>query len=228
MDKSNIDYDLKKEIEIGKFLDKYFYKNLNSILNNCEIKDIKRTHDSKKQHRGIDLTIEYSHGKKVNIDEKAAATYFNKGLPTFALEIFFYNKNNELKEGWLFGDKYDSTDSYLFIWGENTGKEIFADNITKIELGSIKKSVLRQDIEKRFNINKENYYNICLDKMNSILKDSKNKDSKEYVKDKKNEAYWKIGNVKERPFLMIYKKNMLKEICQSWFVVTKEEVKQIK
>jgi len=27
---------------------------------------------------------------------------------------------------------------------------------------------------------------------------------------------------------MIYKKNMLKEICQSWFVVTKEEVKQIK
>lgn len=64
--------------------------------------------------------------------------------------------------------------------------------------------------------------------MNSILKNSKNKDSKEYVKDKKNEAYWKIGNVKERPFLMIYKKNMLKEICQSWFVVTKEEVKQIK
>ena len=52
-----------------------------------------------------------------------------------------------------------------------------------------KKSVLRQDIEKRFNINKENYYNICLDKMNSILKNSKNKDSKEYVKDKKNEAY---------------------------------------
>ena len=41
-----------------------------------------------KQHRGIDLTIEYGHRKKVNIDEKAAATYFNKGLPTFALEIF--------------------------------------------------------------------------------------------------------------------------------------------
>ena len=40
-----------------------------------------------KQHRGIDLTIEYDR-KKVNIDEKAAATYFNKGLPTFALEIF--------------------------------------------------------------------------------------------------------------------------------------------
>ncbi|MEC5378193.1 hypothetical protein VWJ19_07390, partial [Staphylococcus hominis] len=59
----------------------------------------------------------------------------------------------------------------------------------KLELCSIKKSVLRQDIEKRFNINKENYYNICLDKMNSILKNSKNKDSKEYVKDKKNEAY---------------------------------------
>ena len=42
------------------------------------------------------------------------------------------------KRGWLFGDKYDSTDSYLFIWGENNGKEIFADNITKLELYSIK------------------------------------------------------------------------------------------
>jgi len=58
-------------------------------LSNCEIKDIKRTVDSKKQHRGIDLTIEYGHEKKVNIDEKAAVTYFNKEIPIFALEIFF-------------------------------------------------------------------------------------------------------------------------------------------
>ncbi|MGX0238041.1 hypothetical protein [Staphylococcus hominis] len=79
MDKSNIDYDLKKEIEIGKFLDKYFYKNLNSILNNCEIKDIKRTHDSKKQHRGIDLTIEYSHGKKLILMRKRQQHILIKG-----------------------------------------------------------------------------------------------------------------------------------------------------
>ena len=48
-----------------------------------------------------------------------------------------------------------------------------------------KKSVLRQDIEKRFNINKENYYNICLDKMNSILKILKIKIVKNMLKIRK-------------------------------------------
>ena len=61
---SNISFDLKKEIEIGKFLDKYFYPKLNSIYKNCEIIDTKRILDLDKQHRGIDLTIEYENGKR--------------------------------------------------------------------------------------------------------------------------------------------------------------------
>lgn len=39
-------------------------------MSNCEIKDIKRTVDSKKQHRGIDLTIEYGHEKKLILMRK--------------------------------------------------------------------------------------------------------------------------------------------------------------
>lgn len=81
---------------------------------------------------------------KVNIDEKAAATYFNKDILTFSLEIFFHNKSNELREGWLFGDKYDSTETFLFIWGWNEGKEIFSNNINKLEICSVKNLLFRK------------------------------------------------------------------------------------
>ena len=50
-------------MEIGEFLDEYFYPKLNSIYQNCKIIDTERIFDSNKQHRGIDLTIEYENGK---------------------------------------------------------------------------------------------------------------------------------------------------------------------
>ena len=63
-----------------------------------------------------------------------------------------------------------------------------------------KKSVLRQDIEKRFNINKENYYNICLDKMNSILKILKIKIVKNMLKIRKMRLTGKLVMLKRDPF----------------------------
>ena len=63
-----------------------------------------------------------------------------------------------------------------------------------------KKSVLRQDIEKRFNINKENYYNICLDKMNSILKILKIKIVKNMLKIRKMRLTEKLVMLKRDPF----------------------------
>lgn len=228
MVESNISFDLKKEIEIGKFLDKYFYPKLNNIFSKCKIKNIERIQDLDKQHRGIDLTIEYENGKKVNIDEKAAATYFNKDIPTFSLEIFFHNETNELREGWLFGDKYGSTETYLFIWGWNEGKEIFSDNINKLEVCSVKNSALQEDIDKRFNLNKDNFYNYCIKKMQEVGSKPYDRNNKDYVISKSEKAYWMVSNVKEKPFLMLYYKDMLKQICQSWFIVTKDTVKVIK
>lgn len=226
---SNISFDMKKEMEIGEFLDEYFYPKLNSIYQNCKIIDTERIFDSNKQHRGIDLTIEYENGKKVNIDEKAAATYFNKDIPTFSLEIFFHNKSNELREGWLFGDKYDSTETFLFIWGWNEGKEIFSNNINKLEICSVKKSALQEDIDKRFNLNRNNYYEYCLNKIHEVGSKPYDWNNKDYVKSKSEKAYWRVSeDVKERPFLMLYYKDMLKQICQSWFIVTKDNVKVVK
>ncbi|WP_368915678.1 hypothetical protein [Staphylococcus haemolyticus] len=189
---SNISFDMKKEMEIGEFLDEYFYPKLNSIYQNCKIIDTERIFDSNKQHRGIDLTIEYENGKKVNIDEKAAATYFNKDIPTFSLEIFFHN-------------------------------------INKLEICSVKKSALQEDIDKRFNLNRNNYYEYCLNKMHEVGSKPYDWNNKDYVKSKSEKAYWRVSeDVKERPFLMLYYKDMLKQICQSWFIVTKDNVKVVK
>ena len=40
-------------MEIGEFLDEYFYPKLNSIYQNCKIIDTERIFDSNKQHRGM-------------------------------------------------------------------------------------------------------------------------------------------------------------------------------
>ena len=61
----------------------------------------------------------------MNIDEKAAATYFNKDIPTFSLEVFFHNESDELREGWLFGDKYASTETFCLFGDGMKGRKYF-------------------------------------------------------------------------------------------------------
>lgn len=227
MGDSNIEFDLKKEIEIGKFLDKYFYPKLNEIFDTCKIKNFIRVDNMSKQHRGVDLTLNFENGKQIDIDEKASATYFNKNIPTFSLEVFYY-KNKKLKEGWLFGDKYDSTDTYLLIWGWNEqDKEIFAENITKLEICSVRKKALLNDIKRRYNIDKDNYFDICYKKMKNLENKEYDVKNKDYLNGK-NGAYWRISNkVEEKLFLILYNKYMLKKICQGWFEVTKDDLKII-
>ncbi|WP_370477318.1 hypothetical protein [Tamlana flava] len=67
------------------------------------------------QHRGIDVIINHN-SEKHNIDEKAQLHYINKDLPTFTFELSYLNKNNELKEGWLF-DSSKQTQYYFLVTG---------------------------------------------------------------------------------------------------------------
>lgn len=120
-----------------------FYPKLNSIYQNCKIIDTERIFDSNKQHRGIDLTIEYENGKKLISMKRQQLLTLTKIYRLFTWNIF-HNKSNELREGWLFGDKYDSTETFLFIWGWNEGKEIFSNNINKLEICSVKNLLFRK------------------------------------------------------------------------------------
>ena len=80
------------------------------------IEDIQRNDDINKQYQGIDIMIKVNEEKTINVDEKAATQYINKNIPTFSLEIASYNKEGVLKDGWLFGDQYCETDTYLLCW----------------------------------------------------------------------------------------------------------------
>ena len=114
---SKFDSDLKKEFIIGEFLDKYFYPKMIEKYPDL-IEDIQRNDDINKQYQGIDIMIKVNEEKTINVDEKAATQYINKNIPTFSLEIASYNKEGVLKDGWLFGDQYCETDTYLLCWAK--------------------------------------------------------------------------------------------------------------
>lgn len=86
------------EKTIGRILDREYYQTTTY-----------RPEDKETQIKGIDVVV-----NGYNIDEKAAITYINKELPTFAIEIALLNKNGEWQEGWYTSPKSE-TDIYTFV-----------------------------------------------------------------------------------------------------------------
>lgn len=84
---SNISFDMKRNGN-WEFLDEYFYPKLNSIYQNCKIIDTERIFDSNKQHRGIDLTIEYENGKKLISMKRQQLLTLTKIYRLFTWNIF--------------------------------------------------------------------------------------------------------------------------------------------
>ncbi|WP_353098002.1 hypothetical protein [Empedobacter brevis] len=131
---SNWNKDLKKEAIIAQYLDIYFYSN--PIFTNwIRIKKIEL------QKEGIDTIIDVSKYNITNgfVDEKSQIYYTNGGLPTFAFELNYFNKQNKRIEGWL-TDFKKKTEYYLLIW--LTAKSNFSslDEIYKIEFALIERN----------------------------------------------------------------------------------------
>ena len=75
------------------------------------------TLDKKNQCKGSDYILSDYEGKYRNliVDEKAAYTYVNIPLKTFALETLFKNRLGEMVDGWFI--KVDNiTEAYAFVW----------------------------------------------------------------------------------------------------------------
>ena len=96
--------DTRLEKELGKFLDKCFYKKLKIFY--------ERVTDEKTQKSGVDVIL--GSEDRAKVDEKASFYYSNVMLPTFALELQ-YEKDNELRTGWYLNESLD-TEYYLFVW----------------------------------------------------------------------------------------------------------------
>lgn len=96
--------DVSLSDKIYSFLDNTFYK--------TETSKFERVIDKDRQVKGLDVIFTYN-GKEYKADEKAAVRYRN--LTTYALELSFINRRNEVQEGWLVRDDLEN-DSYVFVW----------------------------------------------------------------------------------------------------------------
>ena len=138
---SHFKSDLKQEQILSEYLDRlYKLKNL----------AFERIVNIDKQHQGIDIVIQHK-SKDYLIDEKAQLHYLNKDLPTFTFELSYLNKNNQLKEGWLF-DTNKLTQYYFLITAiflkENKTELLYVDDIETLKISSVNRKKLVAHLEK--------------------------------------------------------------------------------
>ncbi|WP_239747758.1 hypothetical protein [Mammaliicoccus sp. P-M56] len=221
MTESKYEKNAADERIVGEFLDEYFYPVIEKKYTNT-IKSINRNFNVSKQNKGVDVILKSNNGSIINIDEKAATEHLNKGLPTFVLEIYFL-KDEILKDGWLFGEKYSDTDTYLFcwIWTEDTDKVLSVENIKHIEAYSIRKSELKQLLNDNYGINKLNYKQ----KSKLAAKEINSTNRNVYLKGNSGPR-WNISHQKnEKPITLVTPKHILKKVTKTIFNISKHEVK---
>ena len=106
--------DMRRERILAEYLDIKLYGQ--EIFEN-----VRRTNEIEDQLKGSDIVLSIPIKEVFNaiIDEKAQLYYLDGGLPTFAFELNFVNKNGERVEGWL-TDESKSTTFYqlLFLTAE--------------------------------------------------------------------------------------------------------------
>ncbi len=94
---------------------------------------------------GTDVIFQHKKTKcSYRVDEKSQLDYINERLPTFAFELF-YEKNGELKQGWLFDEK-KKTDFYALV------TSIFSEDnqyFTSCDITFVNRKKLIQFLEKQ-------------------------------------------------------------------------------
>lgn len=103
--------DHSAESQLAIFLDKYLYERFPT---GSAFSSIRRVHGKEEQLNGVDVEFIGTDGRVYCVDEKAQLHYLNQNLPTFAFELFSYQKGYDTV-GWLCNDKL-KTDFYLLIW----------------------------------------------------------------------------------------------------------------
>ncbi|OEH86387.1 hypothetical protein BHU72_13270 [Desulfuribacillus stibiiarsenatis] len=212
--------DMNAEQHLANFLDKNFYPWFKDKYN---FKSVTRSKEQSMQIKGIDVSIETRNSELVNIDEKAQLYYINKGLPTFAFELNFINRRNDLAEGWLLNDELD-TDYYLLVWPYATHtslKTLTEEDITKLECILIKKSKIHEYL-----IAKGWDKNRIYHKADGI----RNVDTygRIAIEGEDNFYFFYSDPTKytESPINLVIKKYVLKKLSKGIFVVTKDEVEE--
>lgn len=227
--------DMAAEKELAKYLDNYLYK---KQMEKC--KRITRIEDKTKQIEGLDVVIEYENGMQVKIDEKAQLHYMDICLPTFAFEISFIGRDNELHEGWLYHANL-KTDTYMLIWPQ---RSIYHEEIVAIKektkqlkrIREILPNIHYQDFEK------VECYLIKREAIKEYLAANKweeqrmkeearrLREAKQYGKTpiaNTNDFYFYFSDFtkyREAPINVVIRKNKLKELAYKKYIVEKTEI----
>lgn len=209
--------DTLAEVEIGKFLDKYFYSELTN--NDCSFN---RVHDKSLQLKGIDVICEQKNGRIFYLDEKAQVHYINKNLPTFAFEVDSIQRGH-LTQGWFLNPRYETT-HYVLTWITATKDYdktniLTFDNIQSLKVITVSRGKLLKHLNSIIsleNIKKKSCYlreNNCFgkgEKIGSI-------------------GHWYYTNhLDERPINIVLYKHFLIDICNGHYTIDKDSFKALK
>ncbi len=237
IDKTTKEEDMAAEKELTKFLDTYLYDRLKS-----KCKKIKRITDKTQQIQGIDVMIEYENNHPVIIDEKAQLHYIDVCRKTFAFEIDFIGRDDNLHLGWLYNDDL-KTNTYMLIWPEKTSyHEMIQLTDSSKQLSKIKeilRNIKCDDFEsadcyliKRNNI-KSYLASNGWDEERILNKAKELRDSKKYGRTQLTETkpfYFYFSNpsdYREAPINIIIKRYMLRKLAHRAYRVTKNRLQFI-
>ena len=137
-DRPNFSRDSMREIAVAEALDELLYAN--------HFGEIERVDDREMQLSGVDVLCRHPEtNEPIKIDEKAATSWANREISTFAFELSFLLGDKEL-EGWfLQRERRNQTTHWLCVWPRTEGGDISnANDIVKLEAMLIQcKSVRR-------------------------------------------------------------------------------------
>ena len=134
--------DADREASVAEFLDENLYPNF--------FESWSRVSNREMQLSGVDLICKLSKVEgEMFVDEKAATSWANREISTFAFELSFLLGQSEI-EGWFFSNRRKSrTTHWLCIWPRTSGGQIKnVEDIVSAEVMLIDTRVLRNWVRK--------------------------------------------------------------------------------
>jgi hypothetical protein len=134
----NFNRDSNREEAVATILDKVLYPH--------NFSHIERVKDRKRQLSGIDVICSHPDvNGQLLIDEKAATSWANREISTFAFELSFLLGKDEI-EGWfLQKDRKTQTTHWLCVWPRTSGGQINSpDDIVSLEAMLVQCKSLRR------------------------------------------------------------------------------------
>lgn len=196
--------DTSVDNEISRFLDNRFYP--------TNTTNFKRFGDVETQMAGIDVQFDFKELKNILVDEKAAAHYINKDIPTFAFELDFLARG-EIVPGWFY-DEAKKTEYYLCSWIKATkDRYIKAEDITELDIILLDRKALINKLA-TFGLTSETAAQISREIRTAAIYGVQKKDTRLPF------YFFFSSNLAEQPINVIVRKQLLKEIATQHFIIT--------